>query len=84
MSNKSYSIGEIRKKYRSAYSKWTAEDEATLVDFLKQGIKCSEIATKMGRQKGAISSRIRKINLRSEHNHHVPGLVDKSVESEQN
>lgn len=84
MSDKTYSLSEIRKKHHNAYAKWSAEDETVLANFLIQDMKCPEIAKKMGRQKSAIRSRIRKMKLKNESKTKVSEIADKSVESEQN
>jgi DNA replication protein DnaC len=66
MNNKTYDVDEIRNKHKNAYAKWTAEEEAVLVDLNKKNLSASIIAKKMGRQKGAIRSRLRKIAARDD------------------
>lgn len=58
----SYSVENIRKKHRNAYQPWTAEEEAELIGYSKQGLKDAEIAQKLGRQIGGIKSRLEKIS----------------------
>lgn len=60
---KSYSVDEVRAKHREAYKPWSAEldDELTLMYCEK--IELSEMAKYFGRTKGAIISRIKKLEL---------------------
>lgn len=54
-------LDEIRKKHQNAYAKWTPKEEGKLIEYKKAGLKISEIAQKMGRQIGSITSRLEKI-----------------------
>lgn len=60
---KTYSLEEVRKKHQKAYAKWTREEEELLIDNLAEGLNVKEIAEILGRQPGAISSRINKLGL---------------------
>lgn len=62
MDQKTYCVDEIRKDHQNAYSKWTAKEEAELVEYQSKGLKIPQIAKKMGRQIGSIRSRLSKIN----------------------
>ncbi len=56
-------LQRIMKKHPSAYSPWHQEDEARLTNLWNSGVSREEIAKKMGRQIGGISSRLRKLGL---------------------
>ena len=60
---KAYSINEIRKKHKQAYTKWTTEDDERLKKLHEEGRKISELADDFGRKDGAIRSRLRKLGL---------------------
>jgi ribosomal protein S27AE len=60
---KSYSVEQIRKKYRRAYEKWTSEEDVELVKQYREGLDFSELAKLHQRQKGAIRSRLVKLGL---------------------
>lgn len=64
---KAYSISEIRNTHENAYRPWSEEEERRIVALLNSGKTINEIAEVVGRKKGAISSRLRKINERNEH-----------------
>ena len=50
--------------YSNAYVHWEDEEEKKLIEYFNQGLSDSEIAFLLNRQKGGISSRIRKLGLR--------------------
>ena len=60
---KTYNIEEVRKQHQKAYAKWTREEEKLLIDNLAEGLNVKEIAEILGRQPGAITSRINKLGL---------------------
>jgi len=60
---KTYSVNEIRETYSSAYKKWTNEEEEKLIDEFNSGLSSSEIAALHGRKRGAIKSRLRRLDL---------------------
>jgi ATP-dependent DNA helicase PIF1 len=60
---KSYSLETLRAKNKNAYRKWTEEEDEDLARRHRAGEKIKEIAAALGRQKGAISSRIAKLGL---------------------
>jgi len=61
---KTYSVAEIRKSRENAYKPWTSEDDKELVRLEKEGKSIEEIASIFGRNRGAINSRLNKINER--------------------
>lgn len=58
---KTYSLKEIRQKYPNAYTKWTEKEDALLIKKYKNGYKIKELVKDLGRQPGAINSRIKKL-----------------------
>ncbi|MBO0936032.1 hypothetical protein J2I47_05685 [Fibrella sp. HMF5335] len=60
---KAYSVKEIRKEHASDYSLWTDEEERQLKIMFFQDFPINEIALKLGRNKGAITSRLRKLGI---------------------
>jgi predicted Rossmann fold nucleotide-binding protein DprA/Smf involved in DNA uptake len=63
--SRSYSVADIRRMHPRAYPKWSAEEEARLLRLRGEGKTRREIARELGRQPGAISSRLRKIQQRT-------------------
>ncbi|SER39013.1 GIY-YIG nuclease family protein [Neolewinella agarilytica] len=63
---KAYSISEIRNTHQNAYRPWNEEEERKIIELSNQGKTAKEIREIVGRNKGAISSRLRKIRERSE------------------
>jgi hypothetical protein len=61
---KAYSVAEIRKSHGNAYRTWTADDDEELERLEKEGKSIRELALIFGRNRGAITSRLRKINER--------------------
>ncbi|MFO8053011.1 MAG: AAA family ATPase [Candidatus Omnitrophota bacterium] len=57
----SYSVNQIRQTHRSAYKKWTTEEEQTLIQLYQSGKTTKELAHILGRQQGGISSRLRRL-----------------------
>lgn len=66
-SGKTYSYDEVRKSKPSAYSPWSQEEDLELEDLFMQRMAIKEMAEHFGRTRGAISSRIKKLQLREKH-----------------
>ncbi len=60
---KAYSVHEIRTTYKDAYKKWTPELDDELTVMFCEGVNAKDIAKHFGRTKGAILSRINKLEL---------------------
>lgn len=64
LSDMSISYMERQKQlHAKAYAPWTDEEEMTLVSYFNQGLTTKEIAMRMNRNHGGISSRIKKLRL---------------------
>ncbi len=63
LESKSYDVKEIRKTHGKAYAKWTPERDDLLTELFCNGYTTSEMAEQLGRSKGAIRSRIKKLEL---------------------
>ena len=63
---KIHSILEIRKKHENAYRSWDKEEESQLIELSNEGKSAKEIGNILGRNKGAIYSRLRKIREKNE------------------
>jgi len=59
--DKAYSVEKIRKTHPRAYKKWTAQEEQQLIKLYNTDKTYKQIAKKLQRQKGAISSRVKKL-----------------------
>jgi hypothetical protein len=59
--NKTYN--KIRTTYPNAYKSWEIKDDEMLKEFLKTDMRIKQIALEMGRQAGAITSRIKKLGI---------------------
>ena len=62
-SEKTYSVDEVRMEYQEAYQPWTPERDAELRMMYKEGVNTRDLAKHFGRTKGAIRSRIKKLEL---------------------
>jgi F-box protein, helicase, 18 len=62
---KAYSVETVRKSYKDAYQPWTHELDTELTILFMDNINLRDIAKSMGRTKGAIVSRIKKLGLES-------------------
>lgn len=62
-SEKAYSIDDIRKTHRDAYRKWTIELDDELTVMYCEGVNVKDMVKHFGRTKGAIRSRISKLEL---------------------
>jgi superfamily I DNA/RNA helicase len=60
---KTYSVENIRTKYKDAYRPWTVELDDELTIMYCEGVNIKDMAKHFGRTKGAIFSRIRKLEL---------------------
>ncbi len=60
---KSYSVEEVRTRYKDAYKPWTQELDDELTVMYYKGFNVKDIAKHFGRTKGAIRSRIKKLEL---------------------
>ncbi len=64
LNNKAYSVDEIRISHAEAYKKWNSEEDLQLTNFFKEGKANAEIASILGRNSGAIVSRLKKLELK--------------------
>ncbi len=60
---KSYSLEKIREKHTNAYRAWNPEEEKELKRLFSRGKQMKEMSEKLGRNPGAIRSRLRKLGL---------------------
>ena len=60
---KAYLVENIRKNYPNAYRPWDEDEDKNLTDYYLAGRPKKEIAQLLGRQKGAIHSRLAKLGL---------------------
>lgn len=60
---KAYSVDEVRGKHKDAYKPWTIELDDELTVMYCEGVNARDIAKHFGRTKGAIYSRIKKLEL---------------------
>jgi ATP-dependent exoDNAse (exonuclease V) alpha subunit len=58
-----YSVPKLREKYPNAYRPWEKSDDTSLAEQFQANKKTREISTTLGRQPGAIRSRLRKLGL---------------------
>lgn len=64
---KKYSVEQIRKTHQNAYMSWTEDEDNRLELLFCEGKKSKELAQIFGRKEGAISSRIKKLELREKY-----------------
>lgn len=64
---KTFSFDEARKKHPQAYAPWTQEDDNRLELLYCEGMKVKELSKEFGRNKGAIQSRIKKLELKEKY-----------------
>ena len=55
-------LAEIRQTYPRAYEPWTADEESELERLHTDGLDVSEIANRLGRQRGAVESRLARLS----------------------
>ncbi len=60
---KSYTVEEVRTKHTDAYKPWTPELDNELTVMYCEGVNVKDMAKHFGRTKGAIRSRIKKLEL---------------------
>jgi DNA-directed RNA polymerase specialized sigma24 family protein len=60
---KAYSVDEIRINHQDAYKPWTQELDDELTVMYCEGVNVRDLAKHFGRSKGAIRSRIKKLEL---------------------
>lgn len=60
---KYFSVDSVRSKYRSAYMPWTEELDKELTVLYCEGVNVKDLAKHFGRTRGAIRSRIQKLEL---------------------
>ena len=60
---KAYSVDEVRTRHRDAYKPWTEELDDELTVMYCEGVNVKDLAKHFGRTRGAIRSRIRKLEL---------------------
>lgn len=58
-----YSVEACRREYPNAYDPWTDEDDVKLAELWREGLSLDEIAERFGRKRGAIISRMKKLDL---------------------
>lgn len=62
-SEKAYSVDEVRSKHKDAYKPWTPELDNELTTMFCEGVNPKDMAKHFGRTRGAITSRIKKLEL---------------------
>jgi len=60
---KAYSVEEVRTKHKDAYKPWTPELDTELTTMFCEGVNPKDMAKHFGRTRGAITSRIKKLEL---------------------
>ncbi|MFW6248350.1 MAG: UvrD-helicase domain-containing protein [Bacteroidota bacterium] len=61
---KAYSVDEVRTRHKDAYKPWTQELDDELTIMYCEGVNVKDLAIHFGRTKGAIRSRIKKLELK--------------------
>ena len=61
-----YSVAEKRERYPRTYEKWTDAEDVELRQLIASGATVAQIAGRLPRNRGAIRSRIVKLNLVAE------------------
>ena len=61
---KAYTVSEIRISHKGAYAPWTTELDDELTKMFCEGVSPNNLANHFGRTRGAISARIKKLELR--------------------
>jgi len=65
--NKAYSVDEIGKVNPKAYARWTEEDDNRLELRYCEGKSTAELSKIFGQNRGAINSRIKKLELKEKY-----------------
>jgi superfamily I DNA/RNA helicase len=60
---KAYSLDEVRTRHKDAYKPWTQQLDDELTLMYCEGVNVKDLARHFGRTKGAIRSRIKKLEL---------------------
>ncbi|OQX74562.1 MAG: DNA helicase [Bacteroidetes bacterium 4484_276] len=60
---KSYAVSQVREKHKGTYKPWTSELDGELTVMYCEGINARDMAKHFGRTKGAIRSRIKRLEL---------------------
>jgi hypothetical protein len=68
-------IERARQTHRRAWTRWTGAEDAHLADLFRQGATRAEMEAGLGRQPGAIRSRLLKLGLISEDDDGQEGAV---------
>lgn len=66
-SPKSYTLRDKRKIHARAYLPWSVEDDERLEALFCEGVSINELAQAFERNEGAISSRIKKLELKEKY-----------------
>jgi ATP-dependent exoDNAse (exonuclease V) beta subunit len=61
--SKTYDVGDAKQKHKEPYNPWTPTEDAELKEMYNAGSTIFDLAKTFGRTKGAIRSRIRKLEL---------------------
>lgn len=64
---KSYTLDDIREQHAQAYRPWSTEDDEKLEALFCEGKTVKELANIFERKEGAITSRIKKLELREKY-----------------
>ncbi|SFS33341.1 DUF3276 family protein [Sphingobacterium wenxiniae] len=64
---KSYTLDDIREQHPQAYRPWSTEDDEKLEALFCEGKTVKELANIFERKEGAITSRIKKLELREKY-----------------
>lgn len=67
ISRKDYSISTFREDYPNAYQPWTSEDDDKLELLWCEGKRVKELSEIFGRNRGAVQSRIKKLELKEKY-----------------
>lgn len=60
---KTYNVNELRKTNKAAYQPWTEEEDSELTHMYCEGVNLNDMVLHFGRTKGAIASRIKKLEI---------------------
>jgi len=61
-----FSVTALRGKHTKAYVRWTERDEKELIALFHKGVSTKDIAQRLERQRGGITSRLKKLGLIAE------------------
>lgn len=60
---KAYSASAVREEHPKAYTRWSRSEEEELISLYRKGTPIKEIAERLDRKRGGISSRLKKLGL---------------------